>query len=122
MLHVTIDNAREIVMLEPDGPLSEEDFKIAAGTIDPAIESMGQLKGLLIHTRSFPGWDSFAALTTHLKFVRNHHAKIARIAFVTDSVIGNLAQSIASHFVNAEIRQFPFAELEQAREWLAGST
>lgn len=45
---------------------------------------------------------SFAALSSHLKFVKDHHKKIARIVLVTDSVLGNFAELIASHFVQAE--------------------
>ena len=40
----------------------------------------GKLTGLLIEARSFPGWDSFGALIQHLKFLRDHHRKIDRVA------------------------------------------
>ena len=73
MLSVTINKASSIAMLEPDGPLSKDDFQAAAARIDPFIETNGELKGLLIYTRQFPGWDSFAALTSHLKFIKEHH-------------------------------------------------
>jgi hypothetical protein len=118
MLTVKIDESRGIAILEPEGPLSKDDFVAAAKAIDPYIEETGTLKGLIIHTESFPGWDSFAALTTHLKFVKEHHQKIARIAFATDSVIGNVAESIVSHFVNAELKKFGYHELEQAKLWI----
>ena len=118
MLTVKIDESRGIAILEPEGPLSKDDFVAAATSIDPYIEKAGTLKGLVIHTESFPGWDSFAALTSHLKFVKEHHQKIARIAFATDSVIGNVAESIVSHFINAELKKFGYQELEQAKEWV----
>jgi hypothetical protein len=34
----------------------------------------------MIYTKSFPGWESFGALVSHLKFVADHHQKIERIA------------------------------------------
>ena len=37
---------------------------------------------------SFPGWESFGALLGHMKFVHEHHKKVVRIAFATDSPIG----------------------------------
>ncbi len=122
MLSVKIDEDKGIAILEPDGPLSQADFDSAAKIIDPYIEKTGQLHGLIIHTKGFPGWDSFAALSSHLRFVKNHHQKIARVAFSTDSVIGNLAEAVASHFVNAEIKVFSYQEFEQARNWVAGDT
>lgn len=120
MLSVTIDETNGIAILEPDGPLSKNDFESATRIIDPYIEKNGQLNGLIIHTESFPGWDSFAALTSHLKFVKEHHKSISRVALSTDSVVGNFGETIASHFVNAEIKLFSFQELEQAKDWVAG--
>ena len=118
MLKVNLSEAEGIAILEPDGELSESDFKTAAETIDPYIEKVGQLSGLIIHVRSFPGWDSFASFITHMKFVKQHHKKVSRIAFVTDSPIGRIAEDIASHFVNAEIRSFSFDELEASKKWI----
>ncbi len=120
MLTVTINEAKSIAMLEPDGPLSKDDFYTAAATIDPFIETSGGLKGLLIYTRKFPGWDSFAALTSHLKFIKEHHRKITRLAIVTDSKIVDFTKPIADHFVNAEIQIFPYEQLSRAEECAAG--
>ncbi len=122
MLSVKIDEINGIAILEPDGALSENDFKSAATTIDPWIEKNSRLNGLIIHVEQFPGWDSFSALSSHLKFVKEHHKKISRVAFSTDSVIGNLAETIGKHFVQAEIKAFSFKELESARAWIAGKT
>ncbi len=120
MLSVEIDEINGIAILEPDGRLSKSDFEAAAKQIDPFIERTGQLNGLIIHTKSFPGWDSFAALVSHFKFVKEHHKKITRVALSTDSVVGTFAESVASHFVNAQIKLFSFQELEQARNWVTG--
>lgn len=121
MLQVKIDEEKGIALLEPDGPLSQDDFESAAKLVDPYIEKAGQLSGLVIHAESFPGWDSFAGLSSHLKFVREHHKKISRVAFSTDSVIGNFGESVAGHFVNAEIKVFAYQDLEQAKEWASGN-
>ncbi len=120
MLTVTIDAVKGIAMLSPNGPLSDQDFVKATATIDAYLEKTGLLKGLVINAKSFPGWDSFAALSSHLKFVKEHHKKVSRIAFATDSVAGNFAETVASHFVNAEIKVFPYQELKQAVDWVAG--
>ena len=118
MLIIHLDQENSVAMLEPVGALDKKDFQAASSTIDPFIESSGELKGLIIHTESFPGWDSFAAFVSHLKFVKNHHQKIKRIALATDSVVGSLLETLASHFVDAQIRHFTYAELEQARQWV----
>ncbi len=120
MLSVEIDEGIGVAILQPNGELTAEDFTSAARVIDPYLESNGNLKGIVIHVESFPGWDSFAALAAHLKFVRDHHRRISRIAFATDSPVGAVAEAIASHFVSAEIRDFSFAELGAAKQWVAG--
>ena len=120
MLSVEINEANGIAILEPSGSLSKNDFELAAKIIDPYIEKFGSLNGLIIHVEYFPGWDSFAALSSHLKFVKEHHKKISRVAFSTDSVVGNIAEIIGNHFVNAEIKVFSFKELKPAKEWIAG--
>lgn len=121
MLNINLNLEEGIVLLEPEGALSEEDFTAAARIVDPYIEKAGKLNGVLIHVKSFPGWDSFAALIKHLRFVKDHHQKIACVAFVTDSPIGELAEHVASHFVNAEIRHFDFDELNEANNWIKTS-
>ena len=120
MLSVEIDQANHIAILEPHGALSEDDFVAAARTIDSMIETTGQLNGILIHSKSFPGWESVAALSSHLKFIREHHKKLSRIALVTDSIAAHLAEIFATHFVRAEIRIFSFNQFDDAANWLTG--
>ena len=118
MLTLSLNETDGIALLEPNGELTEDDFKSAAKLLDPYIEQEGGLNGLIIHTPEFPGWDSFAAMVTHLKFVRDHHKKIKRLAIVTDSPLGEFAEHIASHFVSAEIKHFAYDEMDQAKDWL----
>ena len=120
MLHITLDEQHIIATLEPDGPLSKDDFQSASAIIDPFIETSGHLNGLIIHTKSFPGWDSFQAMHSHMTFVKEHHKKVPRIAFVTDSVISNLAETIGTHFVSADIKSFGYADMDKARAWILG--
>ncbi len=118
MLSITLDKEKAIVTLEPEGALSEADFDTAVRVIDPFIETHGRLTGLIIATEAFPGWKDFAALSEHLRFIRNHHKKVKRLAFVTDSSIGDIAEKIGSHFVDAEIKHFPYDQRSEARAWI----
>ena len=120
MLEVTIHEEDAIAVLEPHGALTQQDFEAAVTIIDPFIDRRGKLHGIMIHTKGFPGWDSFSAMLTHMKFVRDHHTKIERVAMVTDSVVGDLAGVVSDHFVQAEVKHFKFNEFKQARLWLLG--
>ena len=121
MLTVTLNEKESIATLEPNGALCEDDFKIASEIIDPFIEEHGDLNGLIIYTESFPGWDSFTSLVKHLKFIKEHHKQISHIAFVTDSFVGTFSEHITSHFVNAEVKNFTFDKLEEAKNWIKTS-
>lgn len=121
MLNVQLDEDQGIAVLEPNGELSKEDFESASKIIDQYLEKHDVLNGIIIHVQSFPGWESFSSLVAHLKFVKEHHRKVTRIAFATDSSIGGLAAKIAPHFVNAEIKRYAFNELDESRKWVLGS-
>lgn len=118
MLSVKLDEDQGFAILEPEGELTKADFESASALIDPYIEEHGCLNGLVILVQSFPGWDSFTSLVAHLRFVKEHHRKVSRIAFATDSQIAGMAEKIAPHFVNAEIKSFAFDEFESARKWI----
>jgi hypothetical protein len=55
-----------------------------------------------------------------MRFVHDHHAHVKKIAVVTNSRLGNLAENLLSHFVSAQIRQFPAGQLYEARQWITG--
>lgn len=120
MLHVDIDERKGLVVLEPDAALSQDDFERAAKQIDPVVEKLGGIKGLIIHAKAFPSWDSFGALIEHFKFVHNHHEKIEKLAFVTDSSVLDVVEPIVKHFVHPEVKEFAYDELIEAKVWIEG--
>ncbi len=110
-----------IMVVSPEGSLSEEDFIQLANAADPYIEAHGGLSGIMIYTETFPGWKDFSGLLSHLRFVKDHHHKIGKVALVTDSRAAAVAESLAKHFVSAEIRHFGFVDKAQALDWLRQS-
>lgn len=111
-----------ILTLRPKDRLEAADFEKLAREIDPYIEANGKLHGVMIDAEFFPGWKDFAALIAHLRFVRDHHRKIEKIAAVSDSNFLAVAPGIASHFVQADVRHFPHAQRDAALAWLRGET
>ena len=107
-----------ILVVEPKGALESADFEALAKEVDPFIEKKGDLRGLLIQTESFPGWRDFGSLISHLRFVRNHHKHIKKVAAVTDSAFASIAPAVTNHFVSAEVRHFTFADWDVAMAWL----
>jgi hypothetical protein len=118
MIKYDLDTEHSILEVRPESALDKNDFVELAKAVDPHIEANGDLAGLIISAPSFPGWDSFASMVTHFRFVRDHHKHIKKLAVVTDSHLADVAEHLGSHFVSAEIRHFPAGQIEQARQWI----
>lgn len=110
---------QRILVLEPHDELEANDFERVAREIDPFIDRVGSLAGLVVVTEEFPGWDDFAAFTAHFRFVREHHRKIRRVALVTNSRFLSALPRLAGLFVDAEVKQFSPNQRAMALEWVA---
>jgi len=118
MIEFDLDTAHSILLVRPKSALDTTDFVELAKAVDPLLETTGDLAGLIINAPKFPGWDSFGSMVTHFRFVRDHQKHVKKVAVVTDSHLGDVAEHLASHFVSAKIRHFSGEQLEQAREWI----
>ena len=93
---------------------------LVQGLVDAYLAKSGTLRGVLIHAESgFPGWQDFAALVAHLKFVTEHHRRIEKVAVLADGGVAAILPSIANHFVHAQVKHFDLANEGAARHWLA---
>jgi hypothetical protein len=88
MIDHSFDAAQSILHLRPKAALTQEDFAQLTKTVDPQIEKTGSLAGIIIEISAFPGWDSLGAMAAHLRFVRDHHTRVKKIAVVTDAKAG----------------------------------
>jgi len=118
MLNYELNRTEGILILKPTGPLESTDFEKLAGEVDPYIIENGTLSGLMIYTKSFPGWDNFAAFLSHIKFVINHHQKIKKIAAVTGRGFLSIMPQVANHFIRADVRHFDYDDMDTALNWL----
>ncbi len=118
MIEHRIIEDKGIVVVEPVSSLTSGDFRELSESVDAYLADHPAMDGMLIHSKEFPGWESFAGLTAHIRFVRDHHQKIKRVAIVTDSSMGSVAKTLAKHFTAAEVRHYPYADLDDAMEWL----
>ncbi|MCF6173828.1 MAG: STAS/SEC14 domain-containing protein [Campylobacteraceae bacterium] len=117
-IKISLEHKTKIVTIEPVGSLSQADFLKAKELIDPFIKENGKLNGIIIHIKDFPGWDSSKAFIAHTEFIKEHQKNVKKIAFVTDSLLVETIDKIASYFVDTEIKNFNFDELKKAKEWI----
>jgi hypothetical protein len=110
---------KKILLVTPQGPLQKSDFENLAKVVDSYLKREGKLNGLVIYSKSFPGWSSFAGFISHMKFVNDHHRSIGKIAAVTESGFLSILPRIADYFVKAEIKHFAYCEKDAAMRWLS---
>jgi hypothetical protein len=94
MLDYSILMPEGILVLEPRTPLTQQDFNGPARAADKYLSDHDSLGGVLIHAKAFPGWADLDGFTAHMRFVRDHHKKIARVAVVTDSYLVGILESL----------------------------
>jgi hypothetical protein len=68
----------------------------------------------------FPGWENFGGFLRHPQFVRELHHKVKRVALSAESKLAELVPRLREHFVQADVRNFAYEDLESAIKW-AGS-
>ncbi len=109
-----------VIVVDVKQPLRAQDFDALAFTADTWIEAHGDLQGIVIHAREFPGWENLGSFLRHIRFVRDHHRKVKRIALAVDTKLASLAPKVAEHFIQAEVKNFRYDELDSAIAWAAG--
>ena len=114
MLNINLDRVNGIATLDICGAISKKDFESVAS----AIDAYGNLKGLIIYTKTFAGWDSVSSFINHIKIIKKYHKTIFRVATVTDSKLVNCINKIIALFVSPEVKRFPFNQLNEARNWI----
>lgn len=118
MLDYLIRQTEGIMVLLPHPPLSKADFDGLCAAANAYLANHAKLRGLLIQSKDFPGWENFAAFSAHMHFVHDHHARVDRVAIVTDSHRGGLAESRSAHLTVTEIKHCPLADEARALVWL----
>jgi hypothetical protein len=119
MIDIKLIESKGIVVVEPKDPLDEADFIDLTKLVDVYLKTNRKLNGIIIRAEEFPGWKSFGSFVKHIRFVRDHHRQIEKVALVTDSFIGKIVPFLSGHFVSAEIKNFPFEAIGDATEWIA---
>jgi hypothetical protein len=118
MLTITDDETRNCFILQPTGTLTKRDLDALTERFNERVNATDRIPNLVVHTPSFPSWASLAALLRHLRFIRDHHRLIGKVALISDARALDLAPRLARHFVAAEIRHFPAGALDEALAWV----
>lgn len=111
-----------VIVVEVTQALTAQDFDALASTADRWIDAHGDLQGLVIHAREFPGWENLGGLIRHARFVRNHHRKVKRIALVVDGKLADVVQRVGDLVFKPELKTFRYNQLHEAIAWAESDT
>ncbi|MEZ4703974.1 MAG: STAS/SEC14 domain-containing protein [Bdellovibrionota bacterium] len=118
-LNYQLDKVHGVLNVQIEGPLTADRFGVLTEQVDSWIEKNGKLNGLVIQTKTFPGWKNLGSLIGHIVFVHNHHTSIKKVALCGDGVLLELGPALAKHFVHAQVQHFTYQQVEQAKQWAA---
>ncbi len=108
-----------ILVLRPSGPISAEDVDSVRHKVDAQLDAGHEQAGLMIDAASFPGWKDLGGMCSHLRFIRDHHRLIPRVAIVSESRFLAALPKFARHFLHAEFRRFDAGDGENALAWIS---
>ena len=118
MLTYRIEEEEGIVLVELSGSITRVDLEALTGDVDSYLTRKGTIRGLIVHTKSFPRWQDLGSFLKDMRFVLAHERRIQRVASVTDSPLLMMVHGIVRHVFSPEIRHFPYGDVEAARKWI----
>jgi len=121
MIEHSLDMKDGVLHVYPRDAFDADDFAELSQVVDPYILEHGGLNGLIIEADAFPGWDSFAAMAAHFRFVRDHQKAIRKVAVVTDSPLAGALERLAAHFVSAKVQHFAMKDRQAAQTWVTSA-
>ncbi len=118
MLDHQLQRDEGILVLRPDGPLRADDLAALTGALDSFVGEEGPLRGVFIYARTFPMWEEFGALLTHLKFLEHRHPEIEKVAVVAGTGFPAVMPHVESGLIRPQIKYFSRNHEFAAWEWL----
>jgi hypothetical protein len=116
---VTVRADEGVVVVDIDQPLRREDVDAIAAAVDGWLAEHHDLPGLVLHARTFPGWENLSGLLRHLRFVAGHQGRVERLALVLDGPGLDAAARLAGSVLHPDVRRFPVAAKDEAIRWAA---
>lgn len=117
MIKLFVDN--NILYAKVLGNIEQGDFdNNVRKAADEVINEYGKIRGILIDTNDFNGWEDFPAFLEHFGFIQDVNDDVYRIAIIGDSTWQKLLPMVASLFVEPVIKRFDPGHGEEAEEWI----
>ena len=110
--------APDLLKIVAPKKLSADDFLALAPKVEAITKQYGKIR-LLIDASRLEGWDSLATLERHFAFVRDHQAKVERIAVIARHEWQHWLVGAIRVFLHPEVRVFDAGRDAEALQWVA---
>lgn len=108
-----------VLLVQPAGPLRATDFDVIAVAVDSWSRACSDLRGLVVQTHEFPGWENIAGFVHHVQVAPGHRDTVRRVALATDVHVPHVNPELAGRLIRADLRCFGHHELGSAISWAA---
>ena len=117
MINVVSIN-ENILEVEIIGEIKEGDWPDIGRVADDLINTHGSIR-IILNGSHFEGWEDVLAAEKHFGFVKNHHKKVEKLAFVIGHAWQSWLATFIGIFLHPEIKFFEKDnKLEKARTWI----
>jgi hypothetical protein len=111
--------APDIMKIVAPQKLKADDFAKIAPEFDETLKRYGTIR-LLIDATHLEGWETMGAFEKHMAFVKDHEAKVTRIALITGHEWQTWLIGSVKLFVHPEVKAFDKAQADDALRWISG--
>jgi hypothetical protein len=120
-MSVRIEGQVIVLELALEQDLRPYDLDALVDAVEDWLVTHRELPGLVIHAGRLPGRQILACVLRHSRFVREHRARIHRIALATNCSLPSAVMRLAELAIAAELKQFVYTACDQAVRWSARS-
>jgi SpoIIAA-like len=117
MITIEKHDRHNIFVLTPAKAITSDDIAQLNRQINDYINAHDKVPNLVLRAERVPVWENFEALTDHIKFVRNHHRLVKKVAIVSDAKLVWLVRPVVDSFTGAKVRRFSADAFDKAYAW-----
>lgn len=111
--------AANLLKITAPEKLKADDFREITPQVDALISEHGKIR-LLIDASALNGWENIEAFETHIGFIKDHQAKVERIAVIVGHNWQHWLTGVVKMFVHPEIRAYEMHDESDALAWITG--
>ena len=112
----------DVLVVRPEGAITSADVTTLEAAANGYLATHPQIPGVMIETRTFPGFANVGAFSGYVRFVLGHRTRVRRIALATNSMLAPIAKFMANQVLGVEMRHYPFSRRAAALDWLRPGT